>query len=75
MKIKLTALKQHWQRVKDTWNRRCSQYVEVPPGGCALVFPDSKTYQGMINGLADAKTWTGINYPKKALDKTTFFNN
>lgn len=46
----------------------------MPPGCCALVFPDFETYQEMINGLSDAQSWTGHNYPE-ILDKSIFLIN
>lgn len=74
MKHRFSFFAQLWKRVKDTLNEKPSKYAEVPPGCCALVFPDTETYNEMINGLADAKSWTGYNYPK-VLDDTTLIIN
>jgi hypothetical protein len=75
MKVKSTRLTRLFQKVRDTWNAKASQYAEIPAGGCALVFPNYETYQKMIDGLTDAKSWTGLNYPKSVLSKSTFIIN
>ena len=75
MKIKLPRFAQLWQRVKDTCNAKPAVKVEIQPGACALVFPDVKTYQKLVDALADARLFTGINYTKKVLRKSTLIKN
>ena len=75
MKNKSLHLKQLWQKVRSFFSPKLTPFIDVPRGGCALIFPDKETYQELINGLADAKSWTGYNYPEKVLDKSTFVIN
>lgn len=73
MKSKYLHLKRLWQKVRSFFSPK--RILNVPAGGCALLFPDMQTYQELINALADAKSWTGYNYPEKVLDKSTFVKN
>lgn len=49
--------------------------VTIPPGGAALIFEDHRQIQTLLNGLADADSWTGYNYAEKALAGTTLIKN
>ncbi len=75
MKIKLPRFAQLWQRVRDIWTAKVPVYVEITPGACALVFPDVKTYHKLVDALSDARLFTGINYSKKVLRKSTLIKN
>lgn len=54
--------------------RKIDFSVNVPGCACILVFHEIQAYHEMINGLADAKSWTGYDYPA-ALDKATLIIN
>ena len=75
MKLKSSRFGLLLLKAANIFRHKQKKIIEVPPGCCALIFPDVSTYQEMINGLSDAKTWTGYNYPKKVLKKSVFSMN
>ncbi len=75
MKPKLTRFGRLLKKVRDTWNEKHAKQIEIQPGECVLIFPDTKTYQKMVDAISDASLFTGKNYKKKVLAKSTFVIN
>lgn len=69
MKRNLLRFEWPFRKARNTTGKS----FEIPPGGCALIFTDTKTYETIIDGLADAQLWTGYNYPR-LLNEATFIS-
>lgn len=71
MKLRLPFFAKLWQRVKDTWNAKAPKVIEIPTGAVAIVVANGETFDRLVDGIADASFYTGIDYSQILNDPET----